>query len=75
MEWCAGMLDLSSFLIFPCSGCQGNVEKTLKGLEGVQNVNVDLSAKLATVQADERFDLANAIKKVTDAGYEASEAK
>ncbi|KAL0486137.1 copper ion-binding protein [Acrasis kona] len=58
-----------------CGGCQGNVEKVLREIEGVNVVNVDLENKLATIQAEGVFDLKDAVKKINDAGYEASVAK
>jgi copper chaperone CopZ len=55
-------------------GCQETVTNTLKELAGVSSVNVDLEKKLATVQANDTFDIQGAAKKVTDAGYDTTVA-
>jgi Cu+-exporting ATPase len=53
-----------------CAGCAANVEKALKGLEGVRKANVNLATAKATVLIDRgvvsRADLVRAIR---DAGY------
>jgi len=54
-----------------CGHCKAAVEKTLKGTAGVQDAEVDLSAKSVTVTYDPgkvgREDLT---KAVVDAGYD-----
>jgi copper chaperone len=53
-----------------CGGCTGKVEKALKAIPGVKDVQVSLSAASATVQFDETLastvQLASAVKA---AGY------
>ena len=53
-----------------CAGCAANVERALKGLEGVREANVNLATAKATVLIDpglvSRADLVRAIR---DAGY------
>jgi copper chaperone CopZ len=49
-----------------CSGCVANVEKALKGVNGVAAANVDLKAGKATVEYDPSLagdkELAKAVK-------------
>ncbi|KXZ51429.1 hypothetical protein GPECTOR_12g391 [Gonium pectorale] len=33
-----------------CDGCSSRIEKVLKGMESVKNVNVSLEGKVATIQ-------------------------
>jgi copper chaperone CopZ len=53
-----------------CSGCAANVEKALKGVDGVTKTTVDLKGGKATVEYDpaktDEKSLAGAVKK---AGY------
>lgn len=51
-----------------CSHCSSSVEKTLKSLEGVSSVHVDLERKTAFIEGDVSDDLIQ--KSVTDAGYQ-----
>ena len=37
-----------------CTACSGNVEKRLKKLEGVENVEVSFTSALCTIQSDEK---------------------
>lgn len=39
-----------------CSHCKASVEKAIKGVEGVDSVEVDLSSGLATVSGDMEDD-------------------
>jgi copper chaperone len=57
-----------------CDACAGHVEKSLRGVSGVESVRVDRAAGQATVQhaGAEGSDLARA---VADAGYEAEIAQ
>ncbi len=53
-----------------CSGCTRNVIKALKGVNGVSDVNVSLTAGEATVKFDERLASPEQLKSaVQRAGY------
>lgn len=52
-----------------CNHCRANVEKTLQGLQGIDEVTVDLAAGTATVKGDITDEAV--IKAITDIGYEA----
>ena len=52
-----------------CNHCRANVEKTLHGLQGIDEVTVDLAAGTATVKGDITDE--GVIKAITDIGYEA----
>lgn len=55
-----------------CGGCVNSVTKALKGVEGVQEANVDLQGQSATVTFDEAATHVEALKQaVEDAGYDA----
>ena len=56
-----------------CSSCSSHVEKAVKKLEGIQNVNVNLLSNNMIVEYDENIlDNEKIIKAVIDAGYGAS---
>lgn len=53
-----------------CGGCTSKVAHALKGINGVSDVNVSLSAGEATVQYDERLTSPDHLKSaVKGAGY------
>jgi Cu+-exporting ATPase len=52
-----------------CNGCRGRVEKMLKESQNVNDANVVLESKVATVHGNENFKVEDAIKTLTDAGY------
>ena len=57
-----------------CSACQGHVEKAVKGVEGVNSVNVNLLQNFMTVEFDgEKCGSDDIISAVEKAGYGASE--
>jgi copper ion binding protein len=54
-----------------CSGCVNSVTKALKGVNGVQEANVDLEKGQATVTFDEATTNIDDLKRaVEDAGYD-----
>lgn len=56
-----------------CSSCSAHVEKAVKKLEGIKEINVNLLSNNMTVKYDEnKLDNNQIIKAVTDAGYGAS---
>lgn len=55
-----------------CNHCKANVEKAIRGVEGVTDVEVDLASGTATVQGN--HDHAALIARVDSFGYEASES-
>lgn len=56
-----------------CSACSANVERSVKKLDGVQSVNVNLLTKSMSVEFDEtETDNNTIIEAVVDAGYNAS---
>ena len=53
-----------------CASCALNVEKSLKGLEGVDEANVNIGTEKATVEYDpEKLKLAELENAVEEAGY------
>ncbi len=53
-----------------CGGCTSKVTNALKGVSGVSDVNVSLSAGEASVHYDERLTSPEQLKAVVmDAGY------
>ena len=52
-----------------CNGCVANVEKALQGLPGLESVEVSLQQANAVL--DGEFDLDEAIRLVSEAGYPA----
>lgn len=53
-----------------CAHCQKAVQKALQSVPGVQEVQVDLEGKKATVQAAEGVAPESLEAAVTEAGYE-----
>ncbi|WP_421118142.1 heavy-metal-associated domain-containing protein [Aquihabitans daechungensis] len=53
-----------------CSGCANNVAGELKRLEGVMDVDVDLSSGVVTITSDAPVDTDAVTAAVHDAGYE-----
>jgi copper chaperone len=54
-----------------CGGCVANVERVLKAIDGVQNVNVSLTPGQAVVEfVPGRVDPARLHSAIEDAGYE-----
>lgn len=53
-----------------CPHCSSNVEKALKGIEGVTSAVVDLAAKTATVEAADTVADDVLIAAVDDLGFE-----
>ena len=53
-----------------CPHCSANVEKALCSIEGVKSAVVDLSAKTATVEAEESVADAALEAAVDDLGFE-----
>ncbi len=58
-----------------CSACQAHVDKAVRRLEGVSDVNVNLLAGSMTVDHDESVTSAAIVEAVTKAGYGASPAE
>ncbi|WP_067618100.1 heavy-metal-associated domain-containing protein [Alicyclobacillus acidiphilus] len=54
-----------------CSGCVNSVTKALKGVDGVETVEVSLEANQATVTYDEAKASEDTLKEaIEDAGYD-----
>lgn len=64
--------DTSSYRIsgMSCNHCKANVERAIKGVEGVENVTVDLASGMAKVTGE--HDSTALIERVKSYGYEAS---
>ena len=58
-----------------CSACAASIERSVKKLDGAENVYVNFSAALLTLDADEsKLSADRIIRTVKDAGFEAQEA-
>ena len=58
-----------------CMMCANKIEKTLKNVEGVAEVAVDMDVKVANVTYDAtRTDLATMERAIAGVGYQANEA-
>ena len=58
-----------------CGHCTGSVEKALRAVSGVQEGNVDLASKTATVEMDGSVSDEALKKAVTDTGFEVTGIK
>ena len=54
-----------------CASCAGNIERSLKKVSGVSEVNVSVIGKKAFVQVDEKTSDEELKKAVSRAGYKA----
>ncbi len=58
-----------------CGSCVASVTKALKGVSGVQDVEVDLSSGIARVRGEHAAHrVSELVAALTDAGYEAGAA-
>lgn len=58
-----------------CDGCVANVEKILRGIDGVERADVSLDEGLARVRFDaQRTSVAELVDAVEDAGFDAEAA-
>ncbi len=55
-----------------CGHCTGMVEKTLAGIQGLTEIQVDLEGKQARFRAEDQALAQEAARAVTEAGYPAS---
>ena len=55
-----------------CNGCVANAQKSLQGLPGLESAEINLQQANAVLTGD--FDLDEAIRRLTDAGYPAEKA-
>lgn len=53
-----------------CKNCVNSVEKSLKSLEYVNNVEVDLSKGIAIVHSDKEVDYNEYSKAIEDLGFD-----
>jgi len=58
-----------------CARCVEHVKKALEGVSGVENAEVDLTAKTAAIKASSKIPVKTLIGAVQKAGYRASEKK
>jgi Cu+-exporting ATPase len=59
-----------------CAACVSAIEKSLKGLEGVSQAQVNLATEMASVEYDsEKLRLADLEKAIRDAGYDVIDEK
>jgi copper chaperone CopZ len=57
-----------------CAGCADNVERALKRIDGVEDVQVSLEQKRAIITHTSQIGAAALAKVVTDIGYKAAAA-
>ncbi len=53
-----------------CGHCTARVQKALEGMAGVTSVEVDLSANIATIEADDTVTDDALKSAIDDAGYD-----
>lgn len=52
-----------------CQHCVNAITKEVQGVQGVQNVKVDLSTKRVSVQADQSVPTETLVAAINEAGY------
>ena len=55
-----------------CGGCAGSIKKALGGVQGINQVDVDINAKTVTVKHDEQLTRDDLVKAIDHAGFSAS---
>jgi len=58
-----------------CAGCAGSIERSLRQLDGVQEVLVDLNKKRAVITHAASVRAADLVAHVNDTGFQAALAK
>lgn len=53
-----------------CQHCVNAITKEVAGVQGVQNVKVDLASKLVSVQADQSVTTETLVAAINEAGYD-----
>lgn len=54
-----------------CAGCKKKITQSIKNLEGIKKINVDLETKIITVTFDElKTDTEKILGAIAEAGYE-----
>lgn len=53
-----------------CQHCVNAITKEVSGVEGVQNVKIDLSSKRVSVQANDSVATATLVEAINEAGYD-----
>lgn len=53
-----------------CQHCVNAITKEVQGVQGVQNVKVDLGTKRVSVQADEHVSTEVLVQAINEAGYD-----
>jgi copper ion binding protein len=53
-----------------CQHCVNAITKEVSGINGVQNVKVDLGSKRVSVQADESVTPQTIVEAINEAGYD-----
>ena len=55
-----------------CGGCAGSIKKALGSVQGINQVDVDISSKTVTVKHDEHLTRDEIVKAIDRAGFSAS---
>ena len=55
-----------------CGGCAGSIKKALGSVQGINQVDVDISFKTVTVNHDEQLTRDDLVKAIDRAGFSAS---
>ena len=53
-----------------CQHCVNAITKEVSGLQGVQNVKVDLGTKRVSVQANDNVSTETIVEAINEAGYD-----
>ena len=54
-----------------CAGCAGSIDRALRGIEGVKDIDTDVAAKRVKVEHDKRLSAAKLIEFLCEIGFEA----
>lgn len=57
-----------------CEGCANAIKRAFSTLDGVDRVDVDVSAKRVTVDYDESVRPSEIVERIESAGYEVQQA-
>ncbi|KAG0124730.1 hypothetical protein HOY82DRAFT_180031 [Tuber indicum] len=56
-----------------CGGCSGAVDRSLKKLEGVEDLNIDLDTKIVKVTTNDTLKYEDVLAQITKTGKKVTE--
>ena len=58
-----------------CAGCAVNIDRALRRIEGVKDIDTDVEGKRVTVEHDERISAAEIVEFLREIGFDPAPAE